>query len=150
MKYSLDLGPFSDELGRELEAAVLARGPRAAFIGGEEVAAFERAFADCLGAETVIGVGNGTDAIELSLRALNSAGDEALVPANTFIATAELWSRPAPVRASSTSTPERPDRPRELRRAPEDRTKAVIPGPPVRPDGRHGGRRCSSPPHGLA
>jgi len=86
----VDLAAIQDELGDELETAVLevVRGQR--FIGGERVAEFERAFADYLGAMHAIGVANGTDAIELSLKALNLApGAEALVPANTFIATAE-------------------------------------------------------------
>ena len=81
---------MQDELGDELEAAVLGVVRSQQFIGGAKVAEFERAFADYLGAAEVIGVANGTDAIELSLKALNLApGAEALVPANTFIATAE-------------------------------------------------------------
>ncbi len=86
----VDLGAVHDALGSELEAALLSVVRAQRFVGGEEIAAFERAFADWLGAEAVIGVGNGTDAIELVLRALGiGEGDEVLVPANTFIATAE-------------------------------------------------------------
>jgi dTDP-4-amino-4,6-dideoxygalactose transaminase len=74
----------------------------AAFILGGEVASFERAFAAHCGVAHCIGVGNGTDAIELALRALGlGAGDEVLVPANTFIATAlgvlRAGARPVPV-----------------------------------------------------
>jgi dTDP-4-amino-4,6-dideoxygalactose transaminase len=63
------------------------------FIGGAQVDAFEREYADYIGVENVIGVGNGTDAIELALRALGvAAGDEIILPANTFVATAEaVW-----------------------------------------------------------
>ena len=51
------------------------------FILGEEVAAFEREFAEWLGASHVIGVGSGTDAIELMLRALDiGAGAKVVVP----------------------------------------------------------------------
>jgi dTDP-4-amino-4,6-dideoxygalactose transaminase len=60
-----------------------------AFILGGEVAAFEQAFAAHCGVAHCIGVGNGTDALELALRALGiGPGDEVIVPANTFIATA--------------------------------------------------------------
>jgi dTDP-4-amino-4,6-dideoxygalactose transaminase len=65
-----------------------------AFIGGEPVAAFEREFGAYIGATHAVGVANGTDAIELALRALGvGPGDEVIVPANTFIATAEAVSR---------------------------------------------------------
>jgi dTDP-4-amino-4,6-dideoxygalactose transaminase len=59
------------------------------FILGRHVAAFEEAFARLCGVAWCVGVGNGTDAIELMVRALGfGPGDEVLVPANTFIATA--------------------------------------------------------------
>jgi dTDP-4-amino-4,6-dideoxygalactose transaminase len=58
------------------------------FILGKEVAAFEQAFAQFSGAKHCIGVANGTDALELVIRAAGiGAGDEVIVPANTFIAT---------------------------------------------------------------
>jgi dTDP-3-amino-3,4,6-trideoxy-alpha-D-glucose transaminase len=60
------------------------------FILGPEVEAFERAFADYLGARHAIGVANGTDALTIALRALGvGAGDEVVVPSLTFYATAE-------------------------------------------------------------
>jgi dTDP-4-amino-4,6-dideoxygalactose transaminase len=60
------------------------------FILGPEVEAFEREFADYLGVGHVIGVANGTDAITIALRALGvTAGDEVVVPALTFYASAE-------------------------------------------------------------
>jgi dTDP-4-amino-4,6-dideoxygalactose transaminase len=66
----------------------------AAFIGGPEVEAFEREYAQYIGVEHVIGVSNGTDALELAFRALGiGGGDEVIMPANTFIATAEAVSR---------------------------------------------------------
>jgi dTDP-4-amino-4,6-dideoxygalactose transaminase len=62
---------------------------RTAFVGGPEVETFEAAFADYLGASGCVGVANGTDALELALRALDlRPGDEVIVPAYTFIATA--------------------------------------------------------------
>jgi len=65
-----------------------------AFVGGPPVAAFETAFAAHAGVEHCIGVANGTDALELALRALDvGPGDECVLPANTFIATAEAVAR---------------------------------------------------------
>ena len=61
-----------------------------AFTLGEEVAAFEREFAAYCGSDFTIGVSSGTDALALALEALGvSAGDEVILPANSFIATAE-------------------------------------------------------------
>ncbi len=60
------------------------------FVLGPEVQAFERELAAYLGVRHVIGVGNGTDAITIALRALGvSPGDEVVVPSFTFYATAE-------------------------------------------------------------
>jgi dTDP-4-amino-4,6-dideoxygalactose transaminase len=67
---------------------------RTTFIGGPQVLAFEREYAEFIGARHCIGVANGTDAIEIALRAMGiGAGDECILPANTFIATAEAVSR---------------------------------------------------------
>ena len=66
----------------------------AGFIGGNEVEAFEREYADYIGVEHVVGVSNGTDALELAYRSVGvGPGDEVIMPANTFIATAEAVSR---------------------------------------------------------
>jgi dTDP-4-amino-4,6-dideoxygalactose transaminase len=60
------------------------------FVGGPEVARFEADFAAYCGATGAVGVANGTDALELILAGLGvGRGDEVLVPANTFVATAE-------------------------------------------------------------
>ena len=72
------------ELEREIRAAmdrVMASGW---FILGEEVRAFEREFARFCEAREAVGVGNGTDAIELALRAVGvGAGDEVITVAHT-------------------------------------------------------------------
>ncbi len=61
-----------------------------AFILGPEVAAFETEFADYLGAEHVVGVANGTDALTIALRAMGvGPGDDVVVPSFTFYASAE-------------------------------------------------------------
>ncbi|MDC8830482.1 DegT/DnrJ/EryC1/StrS family aminotransferase [Alteromonas gilva] len=60
------------------------------FIGGPIVTEFEEAFADYLGIDHCVGCANGTDAIEIALQALGvGAGDEVIVPANSWISTAE-------------------------------------------------------------
>src|SRR5918996_2717306 len=61
----------------------------AAFILGRAVFEFEHAFAAFSNVRRCVGVGNGTDAIELAVRAAGiGPGAEVIVPANTFIATA--------------------------------------------------------------
>jgi dTDP-4-amino-4,6-dideoxygalactose transaminase len=65
-----------------------------AFVGGSDVACFEKEFARFCGTRHCIGVANGTDALELLLRAIGiGPGDEVLLPANTFVATAEAVVR---------------------------------------------------------
>jgi dTDP-4-amino-4,6-dideoxygalactose transaminase len=67
---------------------------RTAFIGGPQVSAFEEAYAAFVGVRHCIGVGNGTDAIEIALRGLGvRPGDECILPANSFVATAEAVHR---------------------------------------------------------
>jgi dTDP-4-amino-4,6-dideoxygalactose transaminase/serine acetyltransferase len=62
---------------------------RTAFVGGAEVAAFEREFARASDVAHCVGVANGTDALELTMRALALApGSGVVVPANTFAASA--------------------------------------------------------------
>ena len=58
------------------------------YIIGEEIQAFEQEFAAYCGVKNCIGVGNGLDALSLILRAYDiGAGDEVIVPSNTFVAT---------------------------------------------------------------
>ena len=65
-----------------------------AFIGGKHKEEFEKNFAEFIGIKSCIGVGNGTDALEIALWALDLPNEsEVLVPANTFIATAEAVTR---------------------------------------------------------
>ncbi|HEV2523214.1 MAG TPA: DegT/DnrJ/EryC1/StrS family aminotransferase [Candidatus Acidoferrales bacterium] len=74
--------PVMRNLERVLQQAV--------FIMGGDVSAFEQAFASYCEVKHAVGVANGTDALTLALRATGlQPGDEALVPVNTFIATAE-------------------------------------------------------------
>jgi dTDP-4-amino-4,6-dideoxygalactose transaminase len=91
--------PFQDmpqqiqNLRAELDAAIAGVLRHGQFILGPEVAAFERAWADACGVKQAIGVGSGTDALQLTLRALGiGPGDEVITVANSFIATAEAVS----------------------------------------------------------
>jgi dTDP-4-amino-4,6-dideoxygalactose transaminase len=74
----------------ELLGAVARVARSAAFTLGEEVEAFEAEFAAYCGTRHAVGVSSGTEALALALRALEiGPGDEVVVPANSFIATAE-------------------------------------------------------------
>ncbi len=80
------LAPLKEAIRQRVNAVI----ERGVFILGPEVAAFEQELADYLGVRHVIGVGNGTDAITIALRALGiEAGDEVVVPSFTFYASAE-------------------------------------------------------------
>ncbi len=71
--------------------AVLASG---AFINGPDVVAFEAEMAAYQGVRHCVGVGNGTDALELAIRAAGvRPGSQVVLPANTFIASAEAVVR---------------------------------------------------------
>jgi dTDP-4-amino-4,6-dideoxygalactose transaminase len=81
------------QLAPEIDAAMKDVCAHGDFIMGRAVDAFERSFATYAGAKHCIGVASGTDALHLILRALGiGAGDEVILPANTFIATAQaVW-----------------------------------------------------------
>lgn len=77
-------------LMEELLAAVADVARRAAFTLGEEVEAFEADFASYCEVPHAVGVSSGTEALVLCLRAMGlGSGDEVIVPANSFVATAE-------------------------------------------------------------
>jgi dTDP-4-amino-4,6-dideoxygalactose transaminase len=80
------LAPLREEILERI-AGVVERG---VFILGPELGAFEAELAEYVGARHAIGVGNGTDAITIGLRALGvKPGDEVVVPSFTFYASAE-------------------------------------------------------------
>lgn len=90
----LDLNAQYQTIKAEVDAAIARTIADSAFIGGSDLPAFEQAFAAFQGAEHCIGVGNGTDAMEIVLEALDlPPQSEVLVPANTFIASAEAVTR---------------------------------------------------------
>lgn len=72
----------------EIEAAVLKVLRSNRYILGEEVEALEREFADYIGVQSAIGVANGTDALEIAIRALDiGPGDEVITVSHTAVAT---------------------------------------------------------------
>jgi len=90
----VDLKAAHAEVADEVRAGFDRVLERTAFIGGDEVRDFEREYAEFAGVAHCVGVANGTDALELALRASGvGAGDEVVVPANTFIATAGAVAR---------------------------------------------------------
>ena len=90
----VDLRAQQREIDAEVRAGLDDVFANTAFVGGPAVGAFERDFAAYLGVAECVGVANGTDALEIALRAIGiRPGAEVIVPANTFIATAEAVSR---------------------------------------------------------
>lgn len=99
-----------------------------AYIGGFAVTAFEHDWAAYCGTDYAVGVANGTDALELTLTALGvGRGDEVIVPANTFIATAAAVVRAGAVpRFADVSDDTLLMTPGTLTEAITPRTRAVI------------------------
>lgn len=84
----LDVRPAYMNHKAEIDAAVKRVLESGIYIQGEEVSKFESDFAQYCESEFAVGVGNGLDALKLSLLALGvSPGDEVIVPGHTFIAT---------------------------------------------------------------
>ena len=81
--------PLEAELDTEIRAAFERVYTRSWYVEGEEDEAFEKSFAEYCGTKYCVGVGNGLDSLMLALKGLGiGKGDEAIVPSNTFIATA--------------------------------------------------------------
>lgn len=81
--------PMEKELGNDIRSAFERVYTNSWYIGGNEDAAFESAFAQYCGVSGCVGTGNGLDALMLALKALGiGTGDEVIVPSNTYIATA--------------------------------------------------------------
>ncbi|HEV7452260.1 MAG TPA: DegT/DnrJ/EryC1/StrS family aminotransferase [Pseudonocardiaceae bacterium] len=86
----LDLQGVNNSLREEFHLAWKTVLDHGGYIGGPEVERFEREFATYCSTLACVGVANGTDALELIIAGLGiGRGDEVIIPANTFIATAE-------------------------------------------------------------
>jgi len=98
----LNLKAAYHEIKSEFDAAYRRVMESGWYILGEELSAFEEEFARYCGVKHCVGVGNGLEALHLVLRAWGiGAGDEVIVPANTYIATwlavTYAGARPVPV-----------------------------------------------------
>jgi len=90
----LDLQAQYLSIKDEIDTAITTVISDSAFIGGKYVKQFEGQFADYQQAQYCVGVGNGTDALEIAIESLNLPnGSEIIVPANSFIASAEAVTR---------------------------------------------------------
>jgi len=90
----VDLAAAHAEVADEVDTGFKRVIADTAFIGGAEVAAFETEYAAFSGVPHCVGVANGTDALELAMRVVGvGPGTEVILPANTFIATAEAVAR---------------------------------------------------------
>jgi len=118
----LDMEASIRELSGQLREAYEKVALRGQFIMGGELLAFEAEFAAYCGSTHCVGVGNGLDALILILKAMGvGAGDEVIVPSNTFIAT---WLAASAVGA--TPVPVEPD-PATFNIAPELVEAAITP-----------------------
>ena len=87
----VDLGKQYNQIKDELDQAVIECIRSGMYINGPAVKTFQRALEAYLGVKHVIPCGNGTDALQLALMALDlQAGDEVIVPSFTYVATAEV------------------------------------------------------------
>lgn len=125
----VDLKAQLSEIGDEVRAGWNAVLEKTAFILGPDVAELEKEYAAFCGSKSCIGVANGTDALELAMRAIGlGPGDEAIVPANTFIATALAVARTGatPVLVDVDETHQLIDA-EKVRAAITPKTKAIVP-----------------------
>jgi dTDP-4-amino-4,6-dideoxygalactose transaminase len=125
----IDLSSDDAHVKEEILSAMTDLMGRSAYIGGKVVDSFESAFAEFCGVSHCVGVANGTDALILSLRALGiGSGDEVIVPAYTFIATAAAVALTGakPVFADITNLSLTLN-PQAVERAITSKTKAIIP-----------------------
>ena len=121
----LQNAPLRAEIRKAIDAVI----ESGAFAGGPFVEAFEKKFAAYCGVPYAVGVGNGTDALWISLLALDiGPGDEVITVPNTFMATAEAitytGARPVFVDVEENNYTLDPAR---LKAAITPRTRAVIP-----------------------
>lgn len=125
----VDLKGQYEKIKEEIDHAILDCVRSTAFINGPQVATFANATEKYLGCNTVIPCANGTDALQIAMMALGLVpGDEVIVPAFTYVATAEviglLGLVPVMVDVDAATFCISPD---EIERAITPRTKAIVP-----------------------
>lgn len=125
----LDLKATYEELKPEFDSAYQRVMNSGWYLLGKELEAFEAEYAAYCGTKYCLGVANGLDALQLILRAYDiGAGDEVIVPANTFIATwlavSYVGAVPVPVEVDQKTYNIAPDR---IEAAITPRTKAIMP-----------------------
>jgi dTDP-3-amino-3,6-dideoxy-alpha-D-glucopyranose transaminase len=125
----LDLSRNVAALRPEIDRAFGAVLDSGRFVLGDAVDAFESAFADYCGARFAVGVGSGTDAISIALRAVGvEAGDEVVTAANTCVPTVAgieaAGARAVLVDADPETYTLDPGR---LKAAVSERTRAIVP-----------------------
>ena len=132
--------PLENEIKREMQEAFERVYEKSWYIRGVECEKFEKDFADYCGAKYCIGVGNGLDSLMLALKAYGIGnGDEVIVPANTFIATAlaVTYTGARPVFVDPDINTFNID-PEKIEEKINEKTKAIIPvhlyGQPCRMD----------------
>lgn len=121
--------PMERELNQELRDSFDRVLLRSWYIEGEEDRRFEQAFAEYCRTEYCVGVGNGLDALMLSLKVLEiGPGDEVIVPSNTYIATAlaVTYVGAEPIFVEPDINTFNID-PLKIEEAVTDKTKAIIP-----------------------
>lgn len=125
----LDLKEHTQEILPEIEEAVQRVVRSGWYILGPEVESFEEDFASYCGARYAVGLASGLDALQLGLMALGvSAGDEVIVPSNTYIATwlavSHCGALPVPVEPDPATHNMDPEK---IKAAITGRTKAILP-----------------------
>jgi dTDP-4-amino-4,6-dideoxygalactose transaminase len=125
----LDMKSVYAELKPELDAAYARVMESGWFVLGKEVEAFEQEYAAFCGTRHCVGLGNGLEALELTLRAWNlGPGDEVIVPSNTYIATwlavTAVGATVVPVEPTPAGPNIDPDR---IAAAVTPRTRAIMP-----------------------
>ena len=121
--------PLEKELDKELRGAFERVYARSWYIEGIEDKLFEKSFSSFCNRKYCVGVGNGLDALFLSLKALGiKEGDEVIVPSNTYIATAlaVTYTGATPVFVEPCIKTFNID-PTKIESAITDKTKAIMP-----------------------
>src|SRR5688572_22617683 len=86
----MDLQRQYRSIQSEIDSAIASVLTTSEYIGGPIKESFEKNFAEACGVQYCLGVGNGTDAITIALKAMNiGAGDQVVTVANSFIASSE-------------------------------------------------------------